>query len=69
MEQLNQYKLERYRTAFQDYETVTRKFHEEVLALEFLDKNLATAFDTLIRDLNIKHAYFTECARRLLKTV
>lgn len=36
MEQFNQYKLERYRTAFQDYEAATRKFHEEFLALEFL---------------------------------
>lgn len=66
MEQLNQYKLERYKAAFRDYEAASRKFYDEVLALGLVSENMAGAFDTLTRDLNIKHAHFIECARRLV---
>lgn len=69
MEQLNQYKLERYKAAFRDYEAACKKFHEGVLALGSQNERTTATFDTLTRDLNIKHNYVVECAIRLVKTM
>ena len=65
MDAAGRYKLERYRSAFIDYEASIRKFHEGVLELALRDGAAGISIKTLAYELNVKHKYFVECASRL----
>lgn len=66
MDAAHLYKLERYKTAFVDYETALRKFHEGVLALALENNATSAPLRALTHELEVKHKYFVECAARLV---
>jgi len=69
MEKLNAYKLDRYKSAFSDYEAAVRKFHEGVLALSLKERTDGISLKALTYELEVKHKYFIECAGRLSDSV
>lgn len=69
MEPVEIYKLERYKTAFVDYEAATRKFHEGVLALALEHCATDVPLHALTHELDVRHKYFVECANHLVRIV
>lgn len=65
MDPADTYKLERYETAFRDYQNSTEKFHEAVLALAAEGRATRVSLAALTYELDVKHRYFIECASRL----
>jgi hypothetical protein len=69
MEKLNAYKLDRYKAAFSDYEVAARIFHEGVLGLSMEERADGLSLKALTYELDVKHRYFIECARRLSSSI
>lgn len=65
MESTKTYRLDRYKTAFLDYEAATRQFHESVLVIALAEGSVGTSLKSATYELEFKHKYLIECARRL----
>lgn len=60
------YKLERYKSAFSDYEAAVTKFHEGVLSLTLNELTNDLLLSTLRYELDIKHEHLVQCANRMV---
>jgi len=64
---IQNYKFERYQTAYIDYKTASEEFYDAVYKRSQSKADTSEAVARSARALFIKHSHFIECANRLLQ--
>lgn len=67
VEYIQNYKFERYQTAYLDYKTASEAFYAAVCTRSRNNADTSEAVEQSARALFIKHLHFIECANRLLQ--
>mgnify|MGYP000385515187 CR=1 FL=1 len=68
MPNINARNLDRYTTAFLDYNRASTKFHEAVCKIAKNKINTFESIEELAHVLEVEHAHFIECAQRIMQT-